>query len=181
LGYPITPATRVNNSNVGRPQERGPHAAQGVASILLLKKHDRRLHVVERVAIEQGPAEVGAADPGAAHDRAQFQAPRSSRRCRILGPSQYRRRVWSFEAFEFAQFLKVALGSLFETRNHLIDLRDRGIITDQELKNCDELAKRAIGATTGLRNYLLSDRNQVSKRRTYKSQDHPAPADRREP
>jgi four helix bundle protein len=73
-----------------------------------------------------------------------------------------------FAGLEFAQFLKIAIGSLFETRNHLIDARDRGYITHDEQQRADVLAKRAISATTGLRSYLLSPRNTVSKGRTYK-------------
>ena len=73
-----------------------------------------------------------------------------------------------FEGREFAQFLKMAIGSLFETRNHLIDICDRGIITAVERDNCDAVARRAIGATTGLRHYLLSKRNQRSNKRSFK-------------
>ena len=73
-----------------------------------------------------------------------------------------------YQGTEFAHFLKIALGSLGETRNHLIDLRDRGHITDEERNQCDHLAKRAIGATTALRSYLLSPRNTVSQNRTHK-------------
>jgi four helix bundle protein len=76
-----------------------------------------------------------------------------------------------FAGTEFAQFLKVAIASLFETRNHLIDARDRGYITSDEQHSADILAKRAISATTGLRSYLLSPRNTVSKGRTYKRRD----------
>jgi four helix bundle protein len=69
-----------------------------------------------------------------------------------------------FKGPEFAQFLRVALGSLSETRNHLIDARDRGYITAEERQQCDILAHRAIGATNGLRNYLLSPRNKKSQK-----------------
>jgi four helix bundle protein len=73
-----------------------------------------------------------------------------------------------FQGAEFAQFLRIALGSLGETRNHLIDLRDRGCITSDERDQCDRLARRAIGAATALRSYLLSPRNKVSRHRTHK-------------
>jgi four helix bundle protein len=73
-----------------------------------------------------------------------------------------------FSGVEFAQFLKVALGSLAETRNHLMDARDRGYITEGEQKRADLQARRAIAATTALRSYLLSPRNKTSDRRTYK-------------
>jgi four helix bundle protein len=67
-----------------------------------------------------------------------------------------------FKGREFAQFLRVALGSLGETRNHLIDARDRGYITAEERDKADHLARRAIGATVSLRRYLLSDENKKS-------------------
>ena len=76
-----------------------------------------------------------------------------------------------FEAREFAHFLKVALGSLAETQNHLIDAQERGYITQDEQERCNVLAKRAIAATTKLRSYLLSERNTRSSRRSYKGSD----------
>jgi four helix bundle protein len=71
-----------------------------------------------------------------------------------------------FQGKEFAHFLKIALGSLAETQNHLLDARERGYITSDELERCRVLAKRAIAATTRLRKYLLSDRNTTSSSRT---------------
>jgi four helix bundle protein len=73
-----------------------------------------------------------------------------------------------FDAREFAHLLKVALGSLAETQNHLIDARERGYVTQDELDRCNVLAKRAIAATTRLRAYLLSSRNTRSAQRSYK-------------
>ena len=66
---------------------------------------------------------------------------------------------------------RLLIASLFETRNHLMDARDRGYITADEQHSADILAKRAISATTGLRSHLLSPRNTVSKGRTYKLKD----------
>jgi four helix bundle protein len=70
-----------------------------------------------------------------------------------------------FEGPEFAQFLRVAIGSLSETRNHLMDARHRGYISEAEWNSCDVLARRAIGATNGLRAYLLSPRNKTTRNR----------------
>ena len=111
----------------------------------------------------------------------QLQTPRSARRRRILTTSQHRNIAEGFGRFEgkeFAQFLKVALGSLDETRNHLIDVCDRGIITAAERDSCTALARRAAAATTGLRTYLLSDRNKMSNKRTFKAKRRPPMPDR---
>ncbi len=59
---------------------------------------------------------------------------------------------------ECAQFLRFALGTLAETRNHLIDARVRGYITEDERQRGDQLARRAIGATCGLRSALIAPR-----------------------
>ena len=77
-----------------------------------------------------------------------------------------------FEGKEFAQFLKVAIGSLFETRNHLLDAVERGFI---DRKECDEailLTRRAITAATRHRAYLLSPRNKISAQRSYRDRPH---------
>ncbi len=57
-------------------------------------------------------------------------------------------------AVEYAQFLRFALGALAETRNHLIDARNRGYITEDERQRGDRLARQAIGATCDLRSAL---------------------------
>jgi len=73
-----------------------------------------------------------------------------------------------FEGKEFAQFLKIAIGSLYETRNHLLDAFDRGYINATERDAAVVLTKRAIAAATRLRSYLLSARNKTSNVRTFK-------------
>jgi four helix bundle protein len=73
-----------------------------------------------------------------------------------------------FEGKEFAQFLKVAIASLFETRNHLLDARERGFMTREECDAAVVLTRRAITAATRHRAYLLSPRNRISGGRSYK-------------
>ncbi len=63
-------------------------------------------------------------------------------------------------AVEYAQFLQFALGALAETRNHLIDARNRGYITEDERQRGDRLARHAIGATCELRSALLAPARQ---------------------
>ncbi len=69
-----------------------------------------------------------------------------------------------FDGREFAQYLKIARGSLFEKRNHILDAFDRGYITDAERDAATALSRRAIAAVTKLRAYLLSPRNVMSNR-----------------
>jgi four helix bundle protein len=69
-----------------------------------------------------------------------------------------------FHANEFAHFLRVALGSLFETRNHVLDACERGYITSAGRDQAVILSRRAIAATTRLRAYLLSPANRMSAR-----------------
>jgi four helix bundle protein len=58
---------------------------------------------------------------------------------------------------EFAHFLGFAKASLTETRNHLIDGRDRGYIGDQLCLRLLNLSRAAERATTAL---MLSKRRQ---------------------
>ena len=66
---------------------------------------------------------------------------------------------WSHR--DFARFLQIAVGSLKETRDLLIDARHRGYITDEELQWATIVGKRAHLACAGLIRYLKNtpDRN----------------------
>jgi len=71
---------------------------------------------------------------------------------------------------EFARFLRIAVGSLNETKNHLHDGRARGYMTDTEHERLVRLCLRALKATTSLTRYLLRaqaphPREQRSSRR----------------
>lgn len=59
-----------------------------------------------------------------------------------------------FKHKEFAQFLRIARGSLGEVINHLIDAHDQNLISGDELDESCRLARRAIGACTGLMHHL---------------------------
>lgn len=61
-----------------------------------------------------------------------------------------------FKHKEFAQFLRIARGSLGELMNHLLDAHEQELITEAELIETSQLARRAISATTGLIRYLES-------------------------
>jgi four helix bundle protein len=67
-----------------------------------------------------------------------------------------------FNKREFANFLKIAIASEQEVRNHFIDAVDRGFVESTKVESDLALADRAIGAATRLRQYLLSGRNRHS-------------------
>ena len=57
---------------------------------------------------------------------------------------------------EFAQFMKFALGSECETRDNIMDAFDKNYISQQEMEAGLKLARRAIGAATKFRHYLVT-------------------------
>lgn len=61
---------------------------------------------------------------------------------------------WSHK--DFARYLQIAIGSLKETRDLLIDARHRGYISDDELQCANVMARRANAACAGLIRYLRS-------------------------
>lgn len=75
------------------------------------------------------------------------------------GPRNIAEGFGRFNRREFAQFLKIAIASEHEVRNHLIDACDRGYIEEADRNTGTELVRRAITAAARLRRYLLSDRN----------------------
>jgi four helix bundle protein len=73
-----------------------------------------------------------------------------------------------FQPGEFAQYLRVANGSLMETSNHLRDGKDRGSFSEHEIQPLLTLAKRSSAATTRLIRYLRSAK--APPRRTQNSE-----------
>ena len=61
-----------------------------------------------------------------------------------------------FKPRMFARHVRIARGSLAETRNHVQDAGDRGLFTPTETAELLRLINRALGATTGLLRYLES-------------------------
>jgi four helix bundle protein len=55
---------------------------------------------------------------------------------------------------EFAQFVRIAKGSEAEVLNHFIDAHDLRLMTDEEFRHGEHLARRAIKAANGLIRYL---------------------------
>lgn len=82
--------------------------------------------------------------------REAIEAARSATKNIAEGFGRYERR-------EFAQFLKIALASEFETRDNLLDAQMLGYLTSEETQHGLRLTRRAITAATRLRMYLLSN------------------------
>ena len=63
---------------------------------------------------------------------------------------------YRFNPPDFANFVRIARGSLGEVRNQLRHAHSSKYLTDAEFGELTQLCRRAIGASTGLRLYLLS-------------------------
>ena len=62
---------------------------------------------------------------------------------------------YRFNPPDFANFVRMARGSLGEVSNQLRHAHARRYLTDDEFGELSQLCRRAIGACTGLRLYLL--------------------------
>jgi len=70
-----------------------------------------------------------------------------------------------FAPIQFANFLRIAIGSEMETKNQILKAWQRGAITDEEYWAGSLLCKRAIGAAIGLRRYQLSQQAKANAKR----------------
>ena len=61
---------------------------------------------------------------------------------------------------EFARFVRIAKGSEAEVLNHLIDARDQQLIIDEEFREADHAARKAMKAAIGLIKHLERPRDQ---------------------
>jgi len=64
---------------------------------------------------------------------------------------------------EFAQFVRIANGSLAEVLDHFIDAVDIGYLSAEELPKHEHACKKALKATNGLIRYLESTPDQPRK------------------
>lgn len=55
---------------------------------------------------------------------------------------------------EFARFVRIAKGSEAEVLNHLIDARDQKLLTDDEFREAEHAARKALKAAVGLIKHL---------------------------
>jgi hypothetical protein len=73
---------------------------------------------------------------------------------------------YRFNPPDFANFVRMARGSLGEVRNQLPHARMRGYLNDEQFRELSRLCRRAIGACRGLRLYLLSLPKNFDPRKT---------------
>ena len=72
---------------------------------------------------------------------------------------------YRFAPTDFANFVRIAKGSLGEVRNQLLHARSRNYLNNAEYAELSKLCHRAIKAATGLRLYLLSCPKNFDPRR----------------
>ena len=72
------------------------------------------------------------------------------------GPSNIAEGFGKFGNKEFARYARISKGSEVEVLNHLIDLHDLRLITEDELISSEHKARKAIGAVVGLSRHLES-------------------------
>jgi len=89
---------------------------------------------------------------------------------------------------DFARFVRIARGSLEETKDHVDAAFERGYISEQERAELVTLGNRAIGASTRLAQYLdeaaktwTAKRRGFRKHRKNPEPDEPEPDQNREP
>jgi four helix bundle protein len=70
-----------------------------------------------------------------------------------------------FGPVQFANFVRIAIGSEVETKNQILKAWQRGAITDEEHWAGVLLCNRAIGAAVGFRRYLLSEAAKANAKR----------------
>lgn len=89
----------------------------------------------------------------AMHDRKFCEEINESARS---APDNISEGFYRFNPPDFANFVRIARGSLGEVRNQLKHARSKRYIGDAEFSELSPLCERAIRAATGLRLYLLS-------------------------
>jgi four helix bundle protein len=72
---------------------------------------------------------------------------------------------YRFAPTDFANFVRIAKGSLGEVRNQLLHARSHNYVNNAEYAELSKLCHRAIKAATGLRLYLLSCPKNFDPRR----------------
>jgi four helix bundle protein len=93
------------------------------------------------------------ANPPASRDAEFCQEIRKSVRS---GPDNISEGFYRFNPVDFANFVRIARGSLGEVRNQLRHAHSQKYLNDAEFGELSRLCRRAIGAATGLRLYLMS-------------------------
>lgn len=87
----------------------------------------------------------------ARHGRFCDQIQRSSR----SAPANIAEGFWRYRPRDNARFVRMALGSIGETANHLRDAWKEHYITDDEYRALATLARRALAVTIGWHTHLM--------------------------
>ena len=93
------------------------------------------------------------AEPPAARDCEFCDEIRTAARS---APDNIAEGFYRFNPPDFANFVRIARGSLGEVRNQLMHAHARKYLNDEQFRDLSKLCRRAIGACRGLRLYLLS-------------------------
>ena len=93
---------------------------------------------------------------------------------------------YRFNPTDFANFVRIARGSLGEVRNQLRHAHSCKYLNDAEYGEIDRVCRRAMGAATGLRLYLLSlpknfDPRKMNPTRTASASQNPTANQEPEP
>jgi four helix bundle protein len=128
----------------------------------------RGVHICDRMSGFNSPEEFDAwqlawelkekvyaftAEPRVARDSKFCEEIRKSARS---APDNIAEGFYRFNPPDFANFVRVARGSLGEVRNQLLHAKAREYLNDEQFRELSRLCRRAIGASRGLRLYLLS-------------------------
>jgi len=70
------------------------------------------------------------------------------------GPSNIAEGFGKFGNKEFARYARIAKGSEIEILNHLIDLRDQRLISEDEMLSSEHAVRKALKAVVGLIRHL---------------------------
>ena len=92
------------------------------------------------------------ARPGVSRHRQFCEQIESSSRS---GPANIAEGFWRYRPRENARFVRIALGSIGETANHLRDAWKAGYIDETEHTTLAQLARRALGVTIRWHTHLM--------------------------
>lgn len=104
------------------------------------------------VALRDGVSAVTAISDAPGHRHFCDQIRRSS----ASAPANIAEGFRRYKPRDFARCLRIALGSLGETQNHLQHARTEGYISERQFAELWRLSSRAIGACARLRSYLTT-------------------------
>ena len=90
---------------------------------------------------------------------------RTDQRLRVLSSANIAEGFGRFGPKDFANFLRIAIASEFETKNHLLKAETSSFITAAERDEGLLLIRRASKAAIELRRYVLSEQGRANAKR----------------